>query len=207
MLNIPDYRNKFLKNKESLSSCNFVRKCIFVAIRMFEFSIYRKIKYLFFFKTLKVKVGKNVRIIGLPINIKIGKGTEIYDNCIFEFGHNSNFVIEGNTTLSYGVLISCRDRIKIGREVQIGEYTSIRDSTHNYTDNSIPIKMGQDILNEIEIGDDVWIGRGCIVMPGTIIENRVIVGANSVVKGKLSSNWIYAGVPAKPIKKISSSIE
>jgi acetyltransferase-like isoleucine patch superfamily enzyme len=38
-------------------------------------------------------------------------------------------------------------------------------------------------------------------MPGTIIEDGVVVGANSIVKGYLVKDSIYAGLPLKLIKK------
>ena len=84
--------------------------------------------------------------------------------------------------------------------MQIGEYTSIRDTEHQYNDLNIPIKLQDDISSDIIIGDDVWIGRGCMIFPGSEIGDGVIVGANSVVKGKLEDHGIYAGSPAKLIK-------
>jgi acetyltransferase-like isoleucine patch superfamily enzyme len=39
-------------------------------------------------------------------------------------------------------------------------------------------------------------------MPGAIIEYGVVVGANSIVKGVLKTNNIYAG---NPIREITSS--
>jgi lipopolysaccharide O-acetyltransferase len=38
-------------------------------------------------------------------------------------------------------------------------------------------------------------------LPGTIIGNGVVVGANSVVRGSIPENTVIAGVPAKIIKK------
>ena len=54
-----------------------------------------------------------------------------------------------------------------------------------------------DILDQIIIGNNVFIGHSVILLPGTTIGDNVIVGAGSIVKGKLLSNSVYAGVPAK----------
>jgi acetyltransferase-like isoleucine patch superfamily enzyme len=62
------------------------------------------------------------------------------------------------------------------------------------------MKYAADISEEISIGNDVWIGRGCIIFTGTMIADGVVVAANSVVKGKLERNGIYGGIPAKLIK-------
>jgi acetyltransferase-like isoleucine patch superfamily enzyme len=69
------------------------------------------------------------------------------------------------------------------------------------------MKYLPDIVDPIVIGNDVWIGRGCLIQPGTVIEDGVVVAANSVVRGTLKSNGIYGGIPAKLIKYrgISSS--
>ena len=52
------------------------------------------------------------------------------------------------------------------------------------------------------IGSDVWIGARVTVLMGAKINNRVVVGAGSLVNKDLESGYIYAGIPAKKIKKI-----
>ncbi|MDD2367679.1 MAG: acyltransferase [Sulfuricurvum sp.] len=64
-----------------------------------------------------------------------------------------------------------------------------------------------DLIKPINIGNNVFIGWGAIIMPGTTIGDNVIVGAGSVVKGELTNNSIYAGVPAKYICSLSEYIE
>ena len=50
------------------------------------------------------------------------------------------------------------------------------------------------------VGNDVWIGRGCLICDGSYIEDGVVVAANSVVKGRLLKNGIYGGSPVRLIK-------
>ena len=56
-----------------------------------------------------------------------------------------------------------------------------------------------DLFRSIKIESNIFIGHKSIILPGTYIESNVIVGAGSVVKGRLLTNTVYAGVPAKPI--------
>lgn len=56
-----------------------------------------------------------------------------------------------------------------------------------------------DVFGRINIGNNVFIGYGCIILPNTNIGNNVIIGAGSVVKGDVPDNSVYAGVPAKYI--------
>ena len=124
----------------------------------------------------------------------------IYDNCNFEFSGNSDVSIGTNVIFSYGVVFCCNNKISIGNDVQIGEYTSVRDTTHDHRDSGKPMRQNADITDPISIGNNIWIGRGCIIMPGTVIEDGVVVGANSVVKGTLLKNGIYAGSSCRLIK-------
>jgi acetyltransferase-like isoleucine patch superfamily enzyme len=155
---------------------------------------------LYYFKRRDIRLGRNVVIHGLPLDITIGEKTSFYDNCIFEFGPKSHVAIGKHVLLSYGVVFCCTKEILIGDYVQIGEYSSLRDTTHSYEGLDTPMKFQPDRSQGISIADDVWIGRGCLILPGTEIESGVVVGANSVVKGKLEKNGIYAGTPAKLIK-------
>ncbi len=59
-----------------------------------------------------------------------------------------------------------------------------------------------DLFRSIKIESNIFIGHKSIILPGTYIESNVIVGAGSVVKGRLLTNTVYAGVPAKPICSI-----
>lgn len=64
-----------------------------------------------------------------------------------------------------------------------------------------------DSFEKIKIGNNVFIGYGAIILPGTIIEDNVIVGAGSITRGKLKSNSVYAGVPVKFICTINNYLE
>lgn len=192
--------NRLLIFQSKNSNIDLFRKIIHYSIQKIKVLSPAFIKSYLFFKNWGTTFGQNVRFKGLPININVGKDFNIYDNCVFEFSESSIVSVGDGVLFSYGVVFSCRKRIIIGNFVQIGEYTSIRDSTHNYSSENIPIKFADDLLEDIIIGNNVWIGRGCIILPGTIIEDGVVVGANSVVKGKLEMNWIYAGNPLKKIK-------
>lgn len=199
--------NRVNKNFQTLKGEDFIRKIILFTRDKYSFRIFRKIKSYYHFKRSDVHLGRNVRISGLCANISVGANVEIYSNTIFEFGPYSKLTIGNNTLFSYGVLLAVTEEIKIGDNVQIGEYTSIRDSTHRHDVLDKPMKLVADICKPIIIGNDVWIGRGCIIFPGTIIEDGVVVGANSVIKGVLSKNCIYVGSPCKLVKSRTQNSE
>jgi len=99
--------------------------------------------------------------------------------------------------------------------LKIGQRTSIQDGViiHCTTD-----------MSETHIGDDVVIGHGAI-LHGCTLENEVLIGMGAIVmdlsrvprhtiiaagalipeRKELEAGYIYAGVPAKPIKRLSAA--
>jgi acetyltransferase-like isoleucine patch superfamily enzyme len=61
-----------------------------------------------------------------------------------------------------------------------------------------------DLFAPIIIGNNVFIGNGVTILPGTTIEDNVIIGAGSIVKGVLKANSVYAGVPTKYISSLDN---
>lgn len=59
-----------------------------------------------------------------------------------------------------------------------------------------------EITKRINVGDNVYIGLNCTILPGTNIGNNVIVGAGSVVTRSVPDNSVAAGVPARVIKSL-----
>ena len=53
----------------------------------------------------------------------------------------------------------------------------------------------------VNIAKNVWIGRS-IILKGSEIGENSIIGAGSVVSGKVPANVVYAGNPAKEIRKL-----
>lgn len=82
---------------------------------------------------------------------------------------------------------------KAAKAVSIGNNSVIGGSTRIIT--HCPIKGFSIDKLSIHIGSNVWIGHGCIILPGSNIENRVLVGAGAVVSGNLKSDSIYIGNP------------
>ena len=153
--------------------------------------------------------GEFIRILG-RINIKIYSGGDfsrksgtILDSGVF-------VEIRGKLSFSNSVYVGrnchivCFERVTIGENVRIGEKVSIHDENHTFE----PLPLSEEDRKKyntspISIGNRVWIGAGVIVLPGTTIGNDTVVAAGSVVKGTLEPESLYAGVPAKFIRKLT----
>jgi len=188
------------------SLSTLVRKAVFVFIRQVRNvrELIRIARFYFLTHCRARHIMGRVEVNTLCTNMKMGKNASLYANTVFEVAQLANLTIGDNFTLSYGAIIACNHSVQIGNNVMIGEYSSIRDTTHNYKDLSLPYCQQPDLSEAIIIGNNVWIGRGTIVFPGSVIEDGVIVGAHSVVKGRLTANQVYAGSPLKMIKELGA---
>ncbi len=198
--------NRNFKKLRSYSFLDATRKVVwFVWCRFKKLPrFFQQLRFYFYTKCWVENIYGSVYFNTICNNVIIGSDATIYPKTVFEFTENASLVIGNSFTLSYGAILAVRHSIKIGNYVMIGEYSSIRDTTHTYETSAIPYCKQPDKFEEIIIGDNVWIGRGCVILPGTVIENGVIVGAHSVVKGTLKSNCIYAGAPLKLIREINA---
>lgn len=63
-----------------------------------------------------------------------------------------------------------------------------------------------DLIKPINVGNNVFIGLNTIILPGSIIEDNIIIGAGSIVRGKINKNSVYAGTPARYICSIDEYV-
>jgi maltose O-acetyltransferase len=116
----------------------------------------------------------------------------------------------GNGSLSFGVnsyvgsysIFSMSDgyRITVGDNVSISHFVKIYNS--NIDTRSLIVEgKKQSNFGDVVIGDNVLVGAGCFICPGVTIGSNIVIGANSVVNKSLESNAVYAGVPARLIRK------
>lgn len=129
-------------------------------------------------------------------------GDNIYVAKLSVFKNLSSFSCGENLSIHEFSYIDAAGGIYIGNNVSIAHNCSLVSFEHTWEDIDIPIKYNPTKLGSIKIGNDVWLGCGVRVLAGAIIEDRVIVAAGAVVKGKLESGYLYGGVPAKKLKKL-----
>lgn len=86
--------------------------------------------------------------------------------------------------------------VSIGNNVFIG--IGVQFLTHDMGTLLFPEKDFV-ICGNINVGNNVCIGMGAMIMPGVNIGDNVIIGARSVVTKDVPNNCVVAGVPAKTI--------
>jgi maltose O-acetyltransferase len=90
--------------------------------------------------------------------------------------------------------------------IKIGSYTLFGPAVQIYTPMH-PMNAEQRRLKEfgkpIEIGSDVWVGGGAIILPGVTIGSRTVIGAGSVVSRSIPEGVFAAGNPCRVIREIT----
>ena len=87
--------------------------------------------------------------------------------------------------------------VTIGSHVMIAP--DVKFTTHDAS-ASFYIPGASDLFGRIEIGNEVFIGMGTIVLPGVVIPDHCIVGAGSVITKRFERpGMVIAGNPAKEI--------
>jgi len=125
----------------------------------------------------------------------------------------SSVVVKSGATLTIGTnfrmsnsAIYCARSITIGNNVMIGGSCKIWDSDFHPIDPVVRLQTPNDHYKTapIHIGDNVFIGGASIILKGVTIGENAVVGAGSVVSGHIPANEIWAGNPARFIKKLNS---
>lgn len=127
-------------------------------------------------------------------------------NGIPNIGNPSNLIIGEHVSFNGNCYIQCVWGVKIGSYVTISYGVTVLTSglqTEDYP-NLCMCSERKHITAPVYIGDGVWLCANTMVMPGVAIAPRIIVGAGSVVTKDLDrEGWLYAGIPAKPIKALN----
>ncbi len=89
--------------------------------------------------------------------------------------------------------------------VRIGDFTLIGPAVQIYTPMH-PLdaeqRRHQEFGKPVDIGSDVWIGGGAIILPGVRIGSRAVIGAGSVVTRDIPDCVFAAGNPCRVIRQL-----
>ncbi len=129
-----------------------------------------------------------------------GSGIVIKDHCYF--GDGSRLSVGTNSQLGHNSRL--QGTISIGDDCVMGPDVVIMATSHGYDRTDIPIRIQDGWEKPIRIGNDVWIGTRCVILPGVEIADHTIVAAGAVVTKSFPPFSVIAGVPARLVKTRSS---
>lgn len=124
--------------------------------------------------------------------VKIGRRAHIHMGA--QFFNPSGVTIGEGTIVGQNAFLDGRDKLKIGKHVDIASDVMIYNSEHN-----INSEIFEAVLAPVEIGDYCFIGPRAVILAGVTLGKGAIVGAGAVVTKDIPEFTIVGGVPAKEI--------
>ncbi|SEG15467.1 Acetyltransferase (isoleucine patch superfamily) [Butyrivibrio sp. Su6] len=185
-------------------------------------------------KILGIEYGKGLLLKGIPaIFNKNGASIKIGDNVTIKSSFLSNLVglysrsiivtrapgaeiVIGNNVGISGATIYARKGIYIGDNTCIGGNCKILDNDFHPLEAEARNKLladpkggDSDIVpaKEIYIGKDCFVGCNTLILKGTVLGDRCVVGAGAVVAGRFEAGSVIAGNPARVIRKIDKKYD
>ena len=149
-----------------------------------------------------------VHFSGNNITFKLGEDCSIVRmKAVFGGGENGNLISIGKGFVNSGIL-----QIFAGgganNNLIIGDGSMASRDVTIYTNDGHDIidKTTAEVINrskcDLIIGNHVWIGNGATILKNTQIPDNTIIGAKSVVSGKLEEEFtVLLGAPAKVAKR------
>ena len=137
-------------------------------------------------------------------------------------GMGENVVLDAPIHCDHGDKIFLGNDVIIGmnctfvdnQEIRIGDRVMIASNVQIYT-AAHPVLPKERLVSDwkerkttffrtyarpVEIKDNVWIGGGCIILPGVVIGENSGVGAGRVVNRDVPANCVAAGNPCRVIR-------
>lgn len=96
------------------------------------------------------------------------------------------------TRIGKEAYLNCMGGLEIGNNCQISTHLTVHTSSHNYESGAVPYDKSY-VCNSVSIGDSVWIGKYCTIIPGVKIGEGAIIGANTVVSDDVPPFAIVVG--------------
>lgn len=108
-----------------------------------------------------------------------------------------HLVLEEHATITNRHLVECSDLVHVGR---FGGLSGFRSQILTHSVDLYRCRQG---VKPVRIGEYSFVGTGCILLPGSSLPPRSILGAGSVLTGaQKEESVLYRGNPAVKAKQI-----
>jgi maltose O-acetyltransferase len=117
----------------------------------------------------------------------------------FYCDYGSNIELGERVFFNFNCIVLDVCRVQIGDYTQFGPGVQILTPLHPM---DAALRRKQEYGAPIEIGSDVWVGGGALILPGVRIGAKTVIGAGSVVTRDVPGGVLAAGNPCRVIRDI-----
>ena len=130
-----------------------------------------------------------------------GKGGDtVWMQPPFYCDYGSNIELGERVFFNFNCTILDVCRVRIGDFTLLGPSVQIYTPLHPFNAEQ---RRREEFGKPIDIGSDVWVGGGAIIVAGVRIGSRAVIGAGSVVTRDVPESVFAAGNPCQVVRAIT----
>jgi len=103
--------------------------------------------------------------------------------------------------------VTNRHFIDCTSSVTIGAFSVFAGLRSQILTHSVDFEHCRQSSAPITIGDYCFVGTDCVLLGGSSLPNNSVLGAKSLLNSHyLEPYWLYAGTPARPVKRLAEDL-
>jgi maltose O-acetyltransferase len=130
----------------------------------------------------------------------LGRGGEsVWMQPPFFCDYGSNVELGERVFFNFNCVVLDVCRVRIGDFTLFGPGVQILTATHPL---EAELRRTRELGKPVDIGSDVWVGGGALILPGVCIGSRTVIGAGSVVTRDVPEGVLAAGNPCRVLRSL-----
>lgn len=130
-----------------------------------------------------------------------GKGGDtVWMQPPFFCDYGSNIELGERVFFNFNCIVLDVCRVRVGDFTLFGPGVQVLTPVHPF---DAALRRKEEYGKPIDIGSDVWVGAGALILPGLRIGSRSVIGAGSVVTRDIPEGVFAAGNPCRVVREIS----
>jgi maltose O-acetyltransferase len=113
--------------------------------------------------------------------------------------YGSNIELGERVFFNFDCVVLDVCRVRIGAYAQFGPGVQILTPLHPL---DAALRRREEYGSPVDIGEDVWVGGGALILPGVRIGARSVIGAGSVVTRDVPDDVLAVGNPCRIVRSI-----
>ena len=150
----------------------------------------------------RFRLGRNVELVGPAARFRFGADVSLQGNAYLNAnGPSGSIAIGDRTHVDQFCVLYGQGGLRIGARCAIASGVIIYTQSNQYESAPEADVIDQPVVHApVHIGDDVWIGAGAVILPGTRVGDHAVIGAGAVVRSNVPEWSVVAGVPARVLR-------